>query len=357
MNWTNSENIVWFIQVSDLHLNVFGPHDRHQEFKDFCSSYINTLIRPRAVFITGDILDSKVNFFKSTGLIPEECRLYHNILSETNVSWHTVWRDIRGNHDASQVSDADDLCYTMGRPSGLNKLGHSFETVIQTNFGQYNFIGLDLCPSPGLLLPMNFFGEINTRTRHWATNKKEKTKKYNHTIWLTHYPISFLKNGEQTFFLRELFSFGIASMFGHLHVNKKLYARDPLHGNFLLELGDWRNNRRFRLFAFDNDLFSFKDFNYKKDNVIILITNPKNFEFLSPPHEPTGRIILSTHIRALIFSTIKIIKIIVMINNQHHCSLSPPTESLNASYRNNVFTCSWDPNRLNHLGPHNIRVI
>ncbi|KAF1743360.1 hypothetical protein MXB_1819, partial [Myxobolus squamalis] len=355
--WNGTDNIVWFVQVTDLHINIYGPKERYRDFEDFCTKYIIKMINPHAVFVT----ESKVNFFKSNGMISDECRLYHDILNRTKVNKHTVWRDLRGNHeslDASKVVGPDHECYSLGRPKDLNKLGYSFQTVIDTDFGSYSFIGLDLAPIPGLLLPMNFFGIVDKKTKKWASSLSNESYRYNHTVWMTHYPLSVLKTTADTRFLRRIVSGHIAVIFGHLHVNKQMYARDPHSGVLLLELGDWRNNRRFRIFSFDNDLFSFRDFNYNQnDEPLILITNPKSEEFLSANLEPTARIATSTHVRALIFSSLEVIKIVVTIDEVVQCDLVPSMYNIDASYFKNVFSCKWNPHQLNPDIRHWIKLI
>jgi hypothetical protein len=58
--------------------------------------------------------------------------------------------------------------------------------------------------------------------------------------------------------------------------------------------------------AFDNGIFSFKDFNKAdkpNNNVFILITNPKNLQYKTGNNrEPLDLIKNSTHLRFLIFS-------------------------------------------------------
>lgn len=53
---------------------------------------------------------------------------------------------------------------------------------------------------------------------------------------------------------------------------------------------------RYRVLAFDHDLLSFQDV-YLNNQPVIVITNPKHYQFLSPSHEPVSRITQSTHIR------------------------------------------------------------
>ncbi|XP_050831490.1 transmembrane protein 62 isoform X3 [Serinus canaria] len=84
-------------------------------------------------------------------------------------------------------------------------------------------------------------------------------------------------------------------------------------GTLELELGDWMDNRRYRILAFDHDLLSFADLNFEEWPVV-LITNPKSFLYSSSTHEPLVKILYSTHIRILAFSPSVIISVKVYID-------------------------------------------
>lgn len=62
---------------------------------------------------------------------------------------------------------------------------------------------------------------------------------------------------------------------------------------------------RYRVLAFDHDLLSFSDLKFEQWPAV-LITNPKDAQYLHPGVEPLGRIRRSTHIRCV--STILFVK-------------------------------------------------
>lgn len=102
-----------------------------------------------------------------------------------------------------------------------------------------------------------------------------------------------------------------------------LHSRHP-RGTLELELGDWMDNRRcvaadvfssscvsmlvllsrcfcrFRVVAFDHDLLSFSDLQFEQWPAV-LVTNPKDAQYVHPGVEPLGRIQMSTHIRSAQF--------------------------------------------------------
>lgn len=57
---------------------------------------------------------------------------------------------------------------------------------------------------------------------------------------------------------------------------------------------------RYRVLAVDHDLFSFADLKFEQWPVV-LVTNPKDAQYMHPLAEPLGRIRRSTHIRFLLF--------------------------------------------------------
>lgn len=269
-------------------------------------------------------------------------------------SWEPWY--ISHNLDASQTTTNEHACYIENRPIEINKLGESYQTVITRDFGSYNFLILDLAPVPGMLLPLNFYGLLKEKNINFLNYQSQNYEKYNQTIIMSHYPLSSMRYNKDIKTLRDYLKGVISYQFGHFHANKNMYARDPASGTLLLELGDWRNNRRFRIFAFDNDIFSFKDYFFNKDSdVMIVITNPKNVLLASPSIEPLFRISKSSHLRALVFSGRKIQKITAFIDSKQLCSFSDH-HSNNSTYINNVFSCRWDPGIYESDRVHTIRI-
>ena len=105
---------------------------------------------------------------------------------------------------------------------------------------------------------------------------------------------------------------------------------------------------RFRLLAFDHDLFSFTDTTVGKWP-LVLVTNPKNAKFLVPAREPTKRMLNSTHIRILVFSTAKIVSVKVEVDG-----LAMPTPT--AVENSPLYVLPWRPYDY-AIGLHNLKVI
>ncbi|KAG2457518.1 TMM62 protein, partial [Polypterus senegalus] len=95
-----------------------------------------------------------------------------------------------------------------------------------------------------------------------------------------------------------------------------------------------REVMRYRILAFDHDLFSFADLNFEEWPAV-LITNPKSALYSNPVVEPLGKIRNSTHIRVLAFSEAPITAVHVEIDGKSMGNAQPVNKSL--------FTLKWDP--------------
>ncbi|XP_077674923.1 transmembrane protein 62 isoform X4 [Eretmochelys imbricata] len=139
----------------------------------------------------------------------------------------------------------------------------------------------------------------------------------NQTIWFGHYPTSTIISPSPG--VRMVMSSATAYLCGHFHtlggLMPVLHSRHP-QGTLELELGDWMENRKYRILAFDHDLLSFADMNFEKWPAV-LITNPKSLLYSSSTHEPLVKILHSTHIRILVFTPSLITSVKVSIDGVH----------------------------------------
>ncbi len=184
----------------------------------------------------------------------------------------------------------------------------------------------------------------------------EKLEEYSHlsrsstgTIWFGHYPVSTIISPKS---LKFIMADGIAYLCGHLHtlggLISKFYTRHT-NGLLELELGDWKDNRIFRILAFDGGIFSFEDYS-ASESIFVLITNPKNIQFKTERERNIGKIRYSTHIRFLIFSQKPINKSSVYIDDKYVGS------AYKANSTSPLYLLPWNPDDYKN-GIHTIRIL
>nr|XP_033808731.1 transmembrane protein 62 isoform X3 [Geotrypetes seraphini] len=305
-------NVFWVVQVTDLHISKFLHPERASDFEKFCMESID-FIKPSLILVTGDLTDSKTKDKLGSDQFEMEWQMYQTILKKSKAMEKWKWLDIRGNHDSFNIPDLQSFRNYYRKYSALRKEG-SFHYIHRTPFGNYSFICVDATLTPGPKRPFNFFGILNKRQMDELSLLEKESQHSNQSVWFGHYPTSTIMSSSPG--IRAVMSSATAYLCGHLHtlggILPTIYSRHS-QGTLELELGDWMDNRRYRILAFDHDLLSFADVKYDEWPVV-LITNPKSALYRSSAHEPLGRMKYSTHIRILAFSRFPITSVDVELD-------------------------------------------
>ncbi|XP_026752067.1 transmembrane protein 62-like [Galleria mellonella] len=351
-----TKNLIWFLQISDIHISIFRDPGRILQFQKFCDTTVRKIM-PLLVLATGDLTDAKAKDNLGSSQVQTEWVYYYNIIKESGVTKNIVWLDIRGNHDNFNIQTINSR-ENYFRNYSVQGATHTKSYVHFENKNGVNiaFLGIDACPEPGLRRPFNFIGLLDIQEQQHIQKLKAEADKADHIIWFGHYPTSCilsLENDSQRLNLRELMGSSPGSQVyvcGHLHsmggLVPNMYTKQK-KGYLELELGDWKDNRMFRLAAIDHGIFSFVD---QKHNTwpLVLVTNPKHARYMMPGREPLQLIPHSTHIRILAFSNVKIIDVKISFD-QISWMKCRHTEGP-------LYVCQWRPH-LFATGLHYIHVI
>ncbi|KAL8611132.1 hypothetical protein ACOMHN_064422 [Nucella lapillus] len=333
--------------LSDLHISKFRDFKRGPDLIQFCHDYL-PVIQPSLVLITGDLTDAKHVDDSTSGQFEEEWKEYEQAMAKCKALTSATFLDTRGNHDAFDVSEitGQDNYYRkysmMGRHHAL-----SYHHRHDTPFGKYSFIAVDACPVPGPKRPFNFFGYLDDDRVQQLMDLDAESQGSNLTIWFGHYPSSLIVQDPPG--IRHVMRNGLAYLCGHLHtlgnLVPRMYSRQKT-GSLELELGDWKENRVFRVLAVDHDLLSFKDTRLGEWPLVI-VTNPKDAQFHATQHEPTESIRHSSHIRMLVFSKRALHSVEVYADRSYLGKASQVSGP--------VYTLPWEPHTYGP-GLHTLRV-
>ncbi|KAH1022094.1 transmembrane protein 62 isoform X2 [Dendroctonus ponderosae] len=334
------DNLIWFLQISDIHISIFRDPSRIAQFKEFCHYTIDR-ITPKVVLATGDLTDAKTKDAIGSQQYESEWRHYRDILREFDITSKTVWLDIRGNHDNFNVISVKSK-HNYFTNYSVQGREHPRSYMAQVKKGNtiYSFVGVDACLEPGPRRPFNFVGVLDEPEVIEINNliKEIERTGSNYTIWFGHFPTScILSSGSEN--VRSLIKKdpnGLVYVCGHLHtlggLVPQMYTMQK--GGYLeLELGDWKDNRMYRLMAIDHGLFSFIDVRHGEWPVVLL-TNPKSALFFNPLKESTESMLQSSHIRVLAFSLSRIKIVRVRISQESWTDLK--------HVKGPLYVTSWD---------------
>lgn len=352
---SGSEGLVWFVQVSDIHMSIFHEYERISEFEKLCR-WIVSDIKPAAVMATGDLTDAKTSDMLGSKQFPREWVYYRDALSRCNIrSSKTTWLDVRGNHDTFDL-EHDEAEQNYFRTHGIQgeRYPRSYYETIELNSIKYGLVAIDATLNPGPKRPFNFFGALTRQDMDYIASIMNRAKsETTFQIVFGHYPTSCILSPSPG--IRAVIGNSTAYLCGHLHTLNNyvpnMYTRQ--HEGFLeLELGDWKDNRFFRVLAVDQGHMAFADARYhsaSNDSTVVVVTNPKDANFLISSDSLTS-IQTSSHIRVLVFSTQKITSVTVVIDSSDTFACSQ------AASGQPLYVAKWDPKKYDDKTTHGLQV-
>lgn len=340
-------HLMWFLQISDLHISIFGDPTRISQLREFVDVTL-TAIRPSVVLASGDLTDAKDSDHLGSRQYRAEWQIYDDILREANVRNRTLWLDIRGNHDNFNVP-GDASAQNFFREFSVQGAAHprSYMRTVHGVAGpeRYTFIAVDACLDPGPKRPFNFIGVLSAKDTDDIERLAQEARLAgsSYTIWFGHYPTSCVVSmGAGSWGLRRVIGAHEESMVymcGHLHrlggLVPQMYTLQSEWGFLELELGDWKANRTYRLAAIDHGMFTFVDVQQGQWPVV-LVTNPKNALYHLPTKEnPVMQLgeLEDGRQRARVLCGLYLQYIYIRISTPHQipltfgCCCSPPTPS------------------------------
>ena len=240
----NEQDLIWFIQITDLHISKYVYPDIEDDLREFFSTTLDT-IKPKVVIASGDLTDAKDSDGVDSFQQKTEWETYKNLLSEYTVSNKTVYLDIRGNHDTFDVNSYQDpqnffLSHSIAGPRHTG----SYITKVEHGTKTYSFVAVDATLNPGPKKVFNFFGYLSDTKVEEIINLKTEAEKSDHQIYFGHFPSSCIVSDIS---VTNLIAGGLVYLSGHLHtlggLAPQLYT---LHRTGMpeYELGDWKENRR-----------------------------------------------------------------------------------------------------------------
>jgi len=158
---SGQSGLMWFAQVTDMHLSIFRDPKRAPELERLCA-WMQTVVKPPVVVASGDLTDAKTPDLVGSRQFVEEWNFYQKVVQTCLSGSNTVWLDIRGNHDTFDVinEDANNNFFKTHSAMGT-KHRRSYSAKIEFANQTFGFVGIDATLVPGPKRPFNFFGALH----------------------------------------------------------------------------------------------------------------------------------------------------------------------------------------------------
>lgn len=334
-------NILYWIQISDIHLNMDQP-DLLAKFDEFCNKTIS-IVDPAFIISTGDTLDADPGLeIKAQVFYQDEAEyIFFNETLEKYGFNESFWLPVIGNHERYNTEDLSLYNYYI-----RNQTQYAF--YFNTSFGNYRFIIADTVQDPGLINFFNLFGESKEVKLNELESiiNDENSPDFNQTVFVGHHPVNtiFSEKSRSGRNFEDLIveSDAVAYIYGHLHWDN-YYAN---HDDFLeMHSQSFKKYYSYRIFAFDNDIFSFTEEKLGKWPAI-LVTNPIQHQYYTQ-NLPLERMVTDNEIRTLVFDPNPITSIYAEVDGQIIGNLT--------NQGDNLWVLPWNPGEYLQ-GQHHLKI-
>ena len=263
--------ILYWIQVSDIHLSMAEKDKENREnFEHFCNTTI-PIISPAFVLSSGDNVNGPL------GMEPkpdqhyqseEEYQFFRNTLDNYGLNSSFYYSGI-GNHETYNIGLDRELFFKYMQ----NSTKYYFD--VNAPSGTYRFVCLDTTQHVGLGNPFDYWGELKgDRLNEIESLLHNTPDKVDQIVFWGHQPVHHIYSGRsdsgKTFKDLLIESGAAIYLCGHLHTDNTYWN----HGAFTeLECPVFRDESKYRILAIDNGLYSFSDL-VSEQWPAVVITNP-----------------------------------------------------------------------------------
>eukprot|EP00127_Corallochytrium_limacisporum_P000518 Clim_evm20s15 gene=Clim_evmTU20s15 len=286
----NIRTLSLVLQVSDIHISAHDQGDKSVDLARLLDRVLPELA-PEYIVVTGDLTDAKTSDKVGSEQSEQEWRDYHDLREYISGRYRntTIWFDLPGNHDVFNVPHvpiADE--WPNEHPVITEGFGSSIDPVSDRHLTRSGWLleGLNLVPEPGPRRPFNFVGHLTPVDAQSLVSAMAQNPTLPVAVF-SHYPTSTVQPSqramdtlrssmvgqafchESTTIPETLACAGVRLyLSGHLHTAMELLPRGMTRAHVVpeqrsgstktqgvleIELGDWKDNRVFRILALTSD--------------------------------------------------------------------------------------------------------
>ncbi len=333
---SSNRNIVYFVQLSDIHIQMDHPHTI-SNFDKFCNETIS-IVNPALIMATGDLVEAQD---LPKGQHEQDFREYQ-VINTTISKYNLTDRFFAtiGNHEMYQSKNR-----TMFTTNIYPQT--QYQIQMNTSFGLYQFIVIDDVKEIGMKNPFNLWGEMKKDKLNNLEKHINVPGDFNQTLLFAHIPILHTrseKSDSGKTFRNLIDESGAPAIFtGHVHL-RPIYAKPD--SVFDLMVPAFSTKQAYRIISIDNDIYSFSE-EVVGSYPAVTITTPTDSRFYSP-NTRVDRLIDQNEIRVLIFDPKSVLSTEVYIDGRSLGNLT--------NVGNNLWILPYNPQEYS-TGAHELTVV